>query len=441
VNPIASIFTVLAGFFLLRLPRTWAPLPLLIGASYITLGQGIEIGPFNFYVIRILITLGVLRVMLKGERIVGGWRSLDGLIAIWGVLAVLSSFFHENFSAALINRLGLAYDTLGIYFLLRIFIQDSESVMALFRIVVIVLVPIAIEMSVETLTGKNEFSFLGGVPAESEVRNGKVRAQGPFAHSILAGTVGAVCLPLALLFWRKHRRLALLGLITTGAIVWASRSSGPIMTAAVVCFGLGLWHVRTHMRLIRWGAVLGFIALNLAMNAPVYYLLARIDLTGSSTSWYRAALIESAIKHLDEWWLGGTDYTRHWMATGASWSEEQADITNYYIKMGIIGGLPLLLLFVGVLASGFATLSRALRQNKGKSMDNQYLLWTLGAILAGHAATMMSVSYFDQSIVFLYLVLATIGSVQTTVAKEPALEPEIVVDTPGSHAQNFCHPC
>jgi hypothetical protein len=406
-----------------------------------TLGQGIEIGPFHFYVIRILITFGVLRVILRGERIVGGLQSLDRMMVIWCVWAVLSSCFHNNFSAALINRLGMVYDALGLYFLLRIFIQNSENIMALFRIVLIVLAPIAIEMVLETITGKNEFSYLGGVLAASEIREGKVRAQGPFAHSILAGTVGAVCLPLALLFWKRHRPLALLGLMTTSAMVLASHSSGPIMTAVTVCFGLGLWKVRNHMRLIRWGVVVGIIVLNFAMKAPVYYLIARIDLTGSSTSWHRAALIESAFKHLGEWWLGGTDYTRHWMPTGVNWSGDHTDITNYYIKMGVLGGLPLMLLFVGVLASGFATLGRALRLNEGEPVEKRFLLWTLGAILFGHAATMISVSYFDQSVVFLYLVLAGIGSVQTTVTTDPSIESEAIVDSPLGYAKDFCHRC
>ncbi|MEI6166055.1 MAG: hypothetical protein WCS52_02570 [bacterium] len=419
MNPLAVIFTLLTGYYLLKLPRTWAPLPLLIGASYMTLGQSISIGPFHFYVIRILITLGSIRVIFREERLIGGWQNLDRMMILWCGCAVLSSFFHENFSAALINRLGFAYDALGLYFLLRIFIRDSENVKSLIKILLIVLVPIAIEMIMETVTGKSMFSFLGGVPVLSEVRDGHVRAQGPFGHSILAGTVGAVCLPLALLFWKDNRRLSLLGLVTTGTMVLTSRSSGPIMTALMACLGLSLWKVRAHMRLIRWSAVLAVITLTFAMNAPVCYVLARIDLTGSSTGWHRAALIDSAFKHLDEWWLGGTDYTRHWMPTGVGWSGDHTDMTNYYLKLGVLGGLPLMLLFIGVLASGFTSLSRVFHSSDDLSSDRQFLLWTLGAVLFGHVATMVSVSYFDQSIVFLYLILASIGSVQTSSASEP----------------------
>jgi multidrug transporter EmrE-like cation transporter len=228
---------------------------------------------------------------------------------------------------------------------------------------------------------------------------------------------------MALLFWRKKRKLALIGLIATGSMVMTSRSSGPIMTCFFALLALAVWKFRHRMRLIRWGAVFAIIALSIVMNAPVYYLLARIDLTGSSTSYYRAALINSAISHLDEWWLGGTDYTRHWMPTGAAWSPDQADITNHYIKMGVLGGLPLMLLFISVLIAGFMSVGRALRLKENQP-DEQFLIWTLGAILFAHAATMISVSYFDQSIVFLYLVLAAIGSVHAAALAQAELGEE-----------------
>ena len=89
------------------------------------------------------------------------------------------------------------------------------------------------------------------------------------------------------------------------------------------------------------------------MKAPAYYLLARIDLTGSSTSWHRAALIDMALGHLSEWWAFGTDHTRHWMPYGVPWSDNHSDITNYYISMGVNGGLPLMLLFIAILAKAF----------------------------------------------------------------------------------------
>ena len=109
----------------------------------------------------------------------------------------------------------MAYDSLGLYFLLRVFIRDADDTLILCKIAIIALIPIAVEMLTETVTGRDVFAFLGGVPEMSEVRGGHVRAQGPFGHSILAGTVGAVCLPLAILFWEKNRNLAFTGLIAS----------------------------------------------------------------------------------------------------------------------------------------------------------------------------------------------------------------------------------
>jgi hypothetical protein len=142
------------------------------------------------------------------------------------------------------------------------FSSTTRELLGLFRVVMLAFVPIALEMVNETLTGKNLFSFLGGVPELSEIRGGHIRAQGPFAHSILAGTVGAVCMPMAILFWKENRKLALGGLVATGLMVLCSRSSGPMMTTLVAWCGIALWRFRNHLRLMRWSAILGIVALS-----------------------------------------------------------------------------------------------------------------------------------------------------------------------------------
>ena len=353
----AVLFTVVAAFFLLRLPRQLAPLPLLVGATYITLGPSIDVGPFHFTVLRILIAIGVLRVMVKGERMKGSWNALDSLMLFWSIWVVCSSVFHKEIGEALVFRLGLAYNAMGLYLLLRVFIQDTEDVSGICRLVILALIPIALIMMAEAKTGKNLFSFFGGVAAESEVHGGKIRAQGPFAHSILAGTVGAVCIPLAIAFWKKNRKLALVGLLATATIVVCSRSSGPIMTSIFALLGLVLWRARAKMQLVRWTVALGILGLAVVMQAPVYYLIARIDLTGSSTGYHRAILIEAAIKHIGEWWLGGTDYTLHWTPNAGFGND--TDITNHYLRMGVWGGLPLMLLFIGILVVGFVSVEQS----------------------------------------------------------------------------------
>lgn len=417
LNGIAFAFVIVNALALLFLPRRWAPMPLLVGACYMTLNSGIEIGPAHFSIIRILVAAGLLRVMVRGERMAGGMNGLDQLMLIWSAWALLSSTFHKDPSAALIFRLGLVYNVCGIYFLIRFFCQSLDDVVGLCRVTAILMVPLAIEMLFEKGTAHNLFSMLGGVSDTPTIREGRIRAQGPFAHAILAGTAGAVSLPIMIGLWSQHRKTACLGALACLSIVLASASSGPIMSVMAAGAALFMWRYRRQIRFVRWMAVFSYIGLNLFMNAPAYYLIARIDLAGGSTGFHRAALIESSFRHLDEWWLAGTDYTRHWMPTGVFWSPDHTDITNEYLRMGVVGGLPLMLLFIIVLAKGFSFVGRTLQMSE-LSQQQQFMCWALGASLFAHATTFISVSYFDQSFLFIYLTLGAISSVWAGTARE-----------------------
>ncbi len=48
MNSIAVAFVLINAIALVLLPRRSAPFPLLVGACYMTLGSGVEIGPFHF---------------------------------------------------------------------------------------------------------------------------------------------------------------------------------------------------------------------------------------------------------------------------------------------------------------------------------------------------------------------------------------------------------
>ena len=411
MNSVATVFLCLNSGLLLLLPRQWAPLPLLAGACYVTIGSSIEIGPFHFMMIRTMVAVGIIRVTIRGERLVGGVNGLDWEMILWAVWALISSLLHSDVSEALVNRLGLIYDACGIYFLLRIFCQSLDEALSLCRITAVLLIPMSIMILAEKITGKNLFSLFGGISEVSEIRDGRIRAQGPFAHSILAGTVGGACVPLMIGLFQQYRKTAVLGTLACFAIVFASASSGPIMTLFAGIGGVMMWHFRGRMRIFQSLAILSYAALDLIMNAPAYYIIARIDLTGSSTSWHRAALIEAAFAHLSEWWFAGTDYTRHWLSYGVSWSSAHADITNYYLKMGVWGGLPLMVLFISQLAIGFAYVGRTVKQVSVFYPQYGFMIWTIGVSLFAHSTAFISVSYFDQSFVFIYLTLALIASI------------------------------
>lgn len=414
MNFLALIFLLGASAALLCLPRRWATVPLLAGASYITMGQQFDLGPFSVTVLRFLILLGFIRAFIRREGPAGGLNGLDKLMIAWSLWACFAAVFHKDAWDAFIFRLGIIYNSVGFYFLVRCFVQSWEDVLLLIKSTALLLVPIAFEMAQEQFTHRNLFSIFGGVGDQPVIRNGRLRAQGPFRHPILAGTVGAVCLPLMIVIWRKYPWSAKLGLAACLIITGASASSGPILSIMAALFVFMIWRWRHLTRYMRIAAVVCYILLDIVMKDPAYYILARIDLTGSSSSYHRPAIIEAAIKYLGEWWLAGTDYTRHWMPYGVSWSEDHADITNHYIAQGVRGGLLQMILFIATIWCAFRYVGDLVRTREENEMPGAFAMWTIGACLFAHAATCISVAYFDQSVVFLYLVLAILGSLYST---------------------------
>ncbi|NGO39254.1 O-antigen ligase family protein [Limisphaera ngatamarikiensis] len=420
MTPLALLFLLAAVMAIWTLPRQWAPVPLLAAACYMTLGQGIEVAGLNFPVIRLVLLAGVVRVLIRGERPAGGWIGMDKLFLAWAAWAILVSFFHKQPGATLQFHLGMVYNALCVYFLLRCFCQDEEDVYRLVRVSAWILVPVALEMLHEQVRGQNLFAVFGAVPDEPAVRNGRIRSQGPFAHAILAGTVGAVCIPMLVGLWRRYPITAKVGLAACGLMVLASASSGPLLSVLFSLAALGLWRWRYWTRQMRIAAVLGYILLDLVMKAPAYYLIARIDLTGGSSSYHRAALIQAAIEHFSEWWRTGTDYTRHWLPYGVPWSEDHVDITNHYLGQGVKGGLPLMLLFISLLWCGFRYVGQAMQNLRGRDPGREFFAWAVGAGLFAHAASCVSVAYFDQSILFLYLTLALTAALKVNWGWAPA---------------------
>jgi len=171
---------------------------------------------------------------------------------------------------------------------------------------------------------------------------------------------------------------------------------------------LALWPWRQQMRLLRWGMLLGLTALHLGMKAPVWFLLARVDIVEGSTGYHRAYLIDRAIANFSDWWLIGTKSTWNWADKDA----HLFDVTNAYIANGATGGILALILFVAIIALCFKAVGRTVRLGENTaSKADRIMVWSLGASLFAHAATFLSVTYFDQNFVNWYLLLAMISSV------------------------------
>lgn len=411
----SPLFGLVATLLICVLPRHLAALPLLVTAAYVSRNATLDIGGVHLTVLHLLVAFGMLRTVLRGEKLANGRNAVDLAMLWWGVVMLATSILHD--SSQWVFRVGLVWRDLGSYLLLRVFVADSDDVLRLFRALSVLLLPLAALMLIEKSLAYNFFSALGGDSAVV-LRDGQVRARGPFAHPILAGTVGATCLPMAFCLWRRHRFVAIVGLFSGAAIVYASASSGPALMTAITLGCMLLWPARRRLRALLWLGAAALVALAAAMKDPVYYLMARIDVAGGSQGWHRARLIQSSIEHLGEWWLAGTDYTRHWMPTGIHANAEHTDITNHLLGMGVYGGLALMLLFVLALVAAFRILARELREEGEPA--RRFLVWTLGAMLFGQVMNFFSIALFDHSVVYFLLVLAAAGALRRQPANRKA---------------------
>jgi hypothetical protein len=426
---IGVIFFIVVAIALLSVRREYAPVPLLVGCCYMTMGQGLELGAISLPMYRMFLLVGLIRVIMKGESLVGGLNRVDKLVITLMAWMFFASLFHEyEPGSGPLYTLGIIFNITLIYFLVRIWSGSVDEVVSLVAAVGFVLLPVAVEMVVEQAVGKNLFSSLGGIPETVIERNGRLRAQGPFRHPILAGTVGATCLPLMLGIWRSNRFAAMIGAAASVMMVLASASSGPVVSLLVGAGVVMCWRFRRHAKRAVWAGVAGYILIELISTRPAYHVIVtRLDFTGSSTAYYRARLIDTTVKHFSEWWMFGTDYTRHWIPSGIGSvlaNGKHIDITNYYIGFGIAGGLLAILLVLAIIRRCLADVIEHVNDDEGEDAHGEkFMIWCLGASLFSHAVSALSIAYFDQSQTFFWLSVATLSSLLAVHGKSASREP------------------
>jgi hypothetical protein len=421
-SPVVAIVLLLAAVLICILPRNKAIIPFLIPSILIPGDQILVLGGLHFYPLRILILFGLMRIFIikgRGDWSVfsGGLNKVDKAMILFTLTCAVAGVLLFRDVQAAIFQVGEIYSAFGAYFLLRCLIRNQDDVLLTIRTLGFIVVFLAGVMVCEQLTnGWNPYSLLGGARgAWSMERDGAIRAMGSFGQPLLAGTFGAVAVPLFVGLWMKEKRYRLTAAIGMGgATVMAIASHSSTCLAGVLAgfFALGLWPVRSGLRLIRWGIVVTLVSLHMVMKAPVWHLVARLDLAGGSSSWHRFNLIDTCIHHFWDWWLVGTN-------ANPDWGWDMWDTADQYVANAYRGGLLGLIFFIAILVYGFKYVGRA-RQDATDKKD-QLFFWALGATLFAFTMSFIGISLWDQSIVEWYMLLAMIGAVavpQVHAAKE-----------------------
>jgi hypothetical protein len=414
INLGGLIALVVIGLFVIKVNKNYLFLPIMLTALYVANGQKIIVGGFNFFFLRIILLLCWIRIFLRGENEVPTMNDIDKYFMFWMISSVVINMILWQDFISFKAKIGFLYDAILLYGLYRISIKSFSDIELIFHSLAILIVPVAILMLYESKSGHNIFSYFGGISEMSEIREGRVRAAGPFKHSILAGTFGATTLPLFVAMYAskiENRSIYILGIISCLAIIITSASSGPLMAFIFSLIAFSFWYLRDRMKGVRWGILLSLISLHIFMKAPVWYTIARVsDMVGGG-GWHRSFLINQAVFYVKDWWLIGTKSTKHWFPYSLSVNSEFVDMTNQYIAIGVDGGIVTMVLFIMVITKCFQGLGNVQKLDATEPTGKRFFLWGIGVSLFAHVVSFFSISYFDQIIVFWFLLIAIISTI------------------------------
>jgi hypothetical protein len=427
-SPIAFAIIILAGLMLLLVARRKAIAPFFLAAILIPYDQVLVIGPMHFPMLRVLVLFGLFRVARakfgQGEEIFkGGTNGLDIAFLILAIFQAIDGILLWQQSGEIVYQFGQLLTAFGVYLTLRYLIQDDADIIALLRVWAVVALILAGIMICEQVTAKNPlYMAIGGARAalaENVLdRDGKLRSTGSFAHPILAGTFGGISLPLFFaLMWKdkKSQKLGIAAICACIAIALSASSSTSLLGLVAGIISLCLWPIRRNMRTLRWGIVATLVAGQLYMTSPVWHIISDIDFTGSSSSYHRYQLVDMCIRHFTSWALvGAKDF--------GTWGWDMWDLSDQYVAVADTSGLIPLVALISMLVMGFKYLGRMRayveeRTDKAKEL----FIWALSASLFANLVAFLGISYFDQTIVAWYALLAMISATTLAVRNPSAL--------------------
>jgi len=408
LHPLVAVWLLIAVVLILVLPRGKVIVPFLLSFFSIPVGQVVLVGGLHFTVLRILILVGLARMAISGGSssggaFPGGFNTLDRLTVLWAFFGPIIFSIQWMETQAFIAAMGDLVDGLGCYLVVRFLIPDGEAIRRVVKVLAVVCVIQGAEMISEQFTKLNVFGLLGGVMLHPTVRDGVIRSSGVMG-CIYGGVFAGILVPLFLWLWAdgKSRFLAFVGVAGAVAMVFTSYSSTSYVALAGSLVGLVFWPLRKRMRLVRWGLGVTLVALHLLMKAPVWALIGRIDLTGSSSSYHRYMLTDNCIRHFSEWWLLGT-------RSYNDWGFDMFDVCNQFVWIAVRGGLLTLGLYLMMYKRGFAAIGDARKQIEG-DRKQEWFLWCLGTTLWASVVASLGISFMTH-LVGLLLPLAACISV------------------------------
>ena len=439
MHPLVALWMLVAFVLILTIPRNKVIVPLLFTFFSVPIGQVVVLGGLHFTALRILIIAGLIR---RGKdasggssspcKYPGGFNALDKVIVFWTISTLIVICLQWMNVQCTIAKLGEFLDSFGGFVVARYFIPDWDAVRRTIKVLAVICIVQGALMMNEQIMHQNLYGYLGGWPIAVTYRDGHVRSQGVMGN-IAGGLFGGTLIPL--LLWlstqAKSRSLGLLGIAGAATMVFTSDASTSMMALNASVLGLMFWFLRRQMRVIRWTLSLTLIGLQLVMNAPVWSLIARIDLTGSSSGYHRYYLINNCVNHFSDWWLLGTKYYN-------TWGYDMFDLCDQYVVCAVTGGLVTLVLFIMIYSRSFGAIGRARKRVSG-DRKQEWFLWCLGSTLFAHVVASFGLNYMALLQMALFPLFAFVSVVAFEAKRLPAREAR-TLHIPQVAAQGYLPP-
>lgn len=387
-----------------------AIVPLIMAMCFLPSDISINIGPFHLYGVRIIAIIGFIKTLVAPKDQGFCWNKIDKLFISYNLLG---SFIYivasVNTLGAILFKSGVFVDSVLLYYVLRHSInskKDVQLIIKTFCYCVIVLLPFAM---FEFFSAQNLFAFLGR--SAIAIRNGEIRATTTFSHAILFGSFAAALVPM---FWGGYKAqkstLTLFAIYCCLFFVVACSSSSPIVAlAGGVCL-LCFFRWKQYSSLLAKFVLFTAIFIHVASESSLWHFIyIRISVKASSTGLHRYLLTEAAVKEFWNWWLlGYGDVGPQWHLK--YWPQSNAlatDVTNHFLLEGVRGGFVTMILFIYLCYLVVKSLG-ALSMSRHEIAD-QWLWWGFTVMMITHCLTFLSVAYFGQITMLLYLTIA-VGS-------------------------------
>lgn len=419
-----TIILILMVFFI---PRKWILLPFIMAACIVPAEQRLIFMDLDFTPLRMLVISGALKLLITGNNRTIHWNLFDKLFLSWVISGTIIYIIQWHTFSTVIYKSGVILDCLGLYYISRQSLSSWDDVfftIKLFAFFAILSCPLLIY---ERVTQESLFKIFGRSIAM--FHRGRFRCCGPFPHSIMMGLFWANLLPLfyGCIKAKKNRIFYSIAIAATGTCVYLSGSSTPIMTVAAIVVFWMIYKYRMYGKGICIGLVCILTALHFTMKAPVWHLVARVNVFSGSTGWHRFQLIDETISHFKEWALFGCRGVEHW----GVWA---GDITNQYIIEGVTGGFITMLIFILILAYAVSLTGKA--SLIPQTAQNKWICWATCVSILGHSVSFFGVSYFGQITMLLYLQFACVSFIserrnlataptEIPIRRPPALFPKI----------------